>query len=416
MKKRILLKGPLLTRSGYGEQARFALRALKSRPDIFEVFIQPIQWGMTSWLIEADEERHWIDQTIEKTIAFLQQGGKFDISLQVTIPNEWENLAAQNVGYTAGMETTKVAHQWIQKGNEMDKIIVVSNHSKNIYANTEFQGINNQTQERINLSLTTPIAAVNYPVKKYDSLEEIPLELSTEVNFLVVAQMGPRKNLWNTIRWFLQEFKDEEIGLIVKTNKAKNCLMDRELIHQELKGLVQGIPDTKAKVYLLHGDMTDEEMHSLYKHPKVSAFLALPHGEGFGLPIFEAAYSGLPVVATGWSGQLDFLVDEKGSDRFYNVSYDLQAVPEDVLWEGVIIKESMWAYPREASAKSKMRQCYDDILNNESYVQTASEYADSLEKRFSADRLYHDFVGNIVSYEEIEALQSEVEDLLSDLL
>ena len=65
MKKRILLKGPLLTRSGYGEQARFALRALKSREDLFEIFIQPLSWGKTSWSVQMNEERKWIDATIE---------------------------------------------------------------------------------------------------------------------------------------------------------------------------------------------------------------------------------------------------------------------------------------------------------------------------------------------------------------
>ena len=68
MKKRILLKGPLLTRSGYGEQARFALRALRSREDLFEIFIQPLSWGKTSWSVQMNEERSWIDATIEKTI------------------------------------------------------------------------------------------------------------------------------------------------------------------------------------------------------------------------------------------------------------------------------------------------------------------------------------------------------------
>ena len=140
MKKKVLLKGPLLTRSGYGEQARFALRALRSREDLFDVFIQPLQWGKTSWSSEMDEERVWIDQIIEKTIAYIQQGGQFDMSVQVTIPNEFQRLAPVNIGYTAGIETTKVAHQWIQKVNEMDKIIVVSSHSKQVFENTEYQG------------------------------------------------------------------------------------------------------------------------------------------------------------------------------------------------------------------------------------------------------------------------------------
>ena len=109
MQKKILLKGPLLTRSGYGEQARYALRCLRSRPELFDIYIQPLTWGSTSWLGELNEEREWIDSKIEKTISFIQQGGQFDMSLQVTIPNEWEPLAEVNVGYTAGMETTQIA-------------------------------------------------------------------------------------------------------------------------------------------------------------------------------------------------------------------------------------------------------------------------------------------------------------------
>ena len=137
MRKKVLIKGPLLTRSGYGEQSRFALRSLRSREDLFEIFIQPLKWGQTSWLNEIDEERKWIDRTIEKTIAFIQQGGKFDMSLQITIPNEWQKLAPVNIGYTAGIETSKVAPIWLQKGNEnVDKIITISSHSMNTYKNT----------------------------------------------------------------------------------------------------------------------------------------------------------------------------------------------------------------------------------------------------------------------------------------
>ena len=74
MRKKIILRGPLLTRSGYGEQARFALRSLRSRPDLFDIYIQPLQWGQTSWLSDLDEERQWIDQSIEKTINYVHGG------------------------------------------------------------------------------------------------------------------------------------------------------------------------------------------------------------------------------------------------------------------------------------------------------------------------------------------------------
>ena len=394
MKKKVLLKGPLLTRSGYGEQARFALRSLRSREDLFEIFIQPLQWGKTSWINDTSEERQWIDYTIEKTIGHLQQGGQFDISLQVTIPNEFERISPINIGYTAGIETTKVAHQWIQKVNEMTRVIVVSNHSKRVFQNTEYQAQNNQTGEQVTLRTQVPVESVNYPVKEINNLPDLELNVTTPFNFLTVAQFGPRKNLQNTIKWFIDEFRDEEVGLIIKSNIAKNSFIDRATLHKDLKIFLNQFGDKKCKIYLLHGDMTDEEMHSLYASSKIQALLALPHGEGFGLPIFEAAYTHLPVIATGWSGQLDFLVDEDGKDQFYNVSFDLQPVQKEVHWEGVIIPESMWAYPRETSAKEQMRLCYEDLTNGVTRWDNSG-----INDRFSKDKMYKKFVDQILGFD-----------------
>ena len=392
MKTKIFLVGPLLTRSGYGEQARFALRALRSREDLFDIYVHPLQWGATSWIAEYDEEKQWIDNTIEKTLHYVQAGGKPDVSLQVTIPNEWKKISPINIGYTAGIETTQVSNEWLQAGNQMDNILVVSNHSKNVYESTSYTGVDEATGQTINLACATPINVVNYPVKTFSELPELDLELSGDVNFLSVAQWGPRKNFVNMVRWFIQEFKDEDVGLVVKTNIAKYCLIDRENCEGQLKQLVSEFDDKRCKIYLLHGDMTDEEMHALYKHPKISAFVGIPHGEGFGLPIFEAAYSGLPVVTVGWSGQLDYLIDESGNANFYEVAYDIQKVQKEVVWPGVLIEESGWAYARETSYKNQLRKCYEDIQNNSGLVASAEDYANSLHERFSQEVLYEQFI------------------------
>ena len=415
-KKKILLKGPLLTRSGYGEHARFVLRALRSREDMFEIFIQPLQWGQTSWLNDITEERAWIDHTIEKTIAYIQQGGQIDISVQVTIPNEWEKIAPVNIGVTAGIETTKVAAPWIQKGNEMDKIIVVSDHSKKVYEDTAYIMTNNETGEKSELRLNKPIEVVNYPVKTYDKLPDLELDLKNDFNFLCVAQAGPRKNLFNTVKWFIEEFRDEEVGLVLKTNIAKNCLMDREKLMSEIRSYLQNkYDDRKCSVYILHGDMTDEEMHALYKHSNIDAMVLFSHGEGFGLPLFEAAYSGLPVVTVGWSGHLDFLVDEDGRERFYPVRYDINPIPDEAFWEGVLIKESMWAYPQEKSAKQQMRLCYEDLNKNSDVQNASAQYTEVLHERFSEEEMYKKMVDSIYapSEEELKWLKdlSEIEIL-----
>ena len=116
------------------------------------------------------------------------------------------------------------------------------------------------------------------------------------------------------------------------------------------------------------------------------------------LPIFEGAYTGIPVVAPGWSGQLDFLVDKNsGESHFYNIEYDLQPVPEVAVWEGVIVPDSMWAYPREQSAKQQMRRCYHD-LTSEKAAETqekAKARAIVLAEEFSEAKLNAQMVASI---------------------
>tara|TARA_Y100001963_G_C6791749_1_gene455872 strand:- start:1169 stop:2443 length:1275 start_codon:yes stop_codon:yes gene_type:complete len=409
MKKKILLKGPVLTRSGYGEQTRFALRALRSREDLYDIYIQPLQWGRTSWLSEQSEERQFIDSCVSKTIQLIQQGGKFDMSLQVTIPNEFENIANVNIGYTAGIETTIVAPEWLQKTNEVvDSLIVVSSFSAVAFKETRYAGeVNGQP---VNLLLEKPIDYVNYAVKDYEDVQPLELDLDYDINFLSVAQWGPRKNMDATVRWFIEEFHDEEVGLVVKTNMAKNSILDREAIFMKLKADMANLyPDKKCKLYLLHGDMTEAEMHSLYKNPKIKASISFAHGEGFGLPLFEAAYSGLPIICTGWSGQLDFLVDENGRDFFYNVAFDIRKVPEHVLWEGVIVKDAMWAFPREQSAKEQMRLCYNDILSGKKML--SADYAAQLKQRFSEEKMYEKFVNLIESQAPAENVVNDMDEI-----
>jgi len=406
MKKKILLRGPLLTRSGYGEQARFALRSLRAHEDKFDIFIQPLEWGKTSWVNDLNEERDWIDQTIEKSIFFIQQGGKFDYSLQVTVPNEFEKIAETNIGYTAGIETTKVAPEWLEKSNIMDRLIVVSNHSKEVFEKTVYTAINQTTKEEIPYTLQTPIDVVNYPVKKYENLPELELDLEYNFNFLCISQMGPRKNIPNLIKWFIREFKDEEVGLVIKTNVMKNSLIDRMSTTNNIKQILASeSKDRKCKIYLLHGDMTDEEIHSLYVHDKIKSFVSLTHGEGFGLPLFEAAYSGLPIVTVGWSGQCDFLFDTNRKARFYNVSFDIQPVQEEAVWDGVVQKDSMWSFAREDSAKSQMRKCYDDVSAGNV---TACEYVTELNERFDEHNLYDQFVDSILDAGTSQETESKV--------
>ena len=403
--KKIIVKGPALSQTGYGEQARFALRALRSRPDLFDIYLLNLEWGKSNHIIEDDEEREWIVKTIQKTAHYINAGQpQFDVSLQVTIPNEFERMAPVNIGYTAGIETTKVAPQWLQKCNElMDKIIVVSNHSKDVFVNTVVEA-QDQFGNKHPYKLTKPIEVVNYPAR-VQSFTEVELDLPHDFNYLLISQWGPRKNFENTIKWFVEENIDREVGLVVKTNSYKNCRIDRAFTHKRLQALLAPYKDRKCSVTLLHGYMSETEMQGLYRHEKIKAFINIAHGEGYGLPLFDAAIAGLPIITIGWSGQCDFLYvnekNKKGKNRkkgkFLKVDFTVLPVQKEAHWQGVIEPDSQWAFAKEGSYKMALRKMKNE---HHVYLGMATELAKSIKENFSEDAINQQFAELVYGEEE----------------
>jgi glycosyltransferase involved in cell wall biosynthesis len=92
----------------------------------------------------------------------------------------------------------------------------------------------------------------------------------------------------------------------------------------------------------------------------IKSFVSFTHGEGFGRPLLEATMTGLPVITTNWSGQVDFL-SEKDSML---LGGELVQVPKSMVWKDIIVPESQWFNVNETQAYKSLNYCfqnYDEV-------------------------------------------------------
>ena len=344
--KRVLLRGPALTQSGYGVHCRQVARWLLAKDDI-DLTIQALPWGMTPWLLDNSDE-----MTGKIMSKCKQLSSNYDVTYQVQLPNEWDPaLGRYNVGITAAVETDRCNPTWVEACGRMNTVVVPSNHAK---SSLEYYG-------PLKNVLVIPESFPDAILRK--DLTGLDLgEISTDFNFLILGQLtgnnpeNDRKNLYHTIRMFCNIFANNpDVGLVIKTNSGKSTKIDKKITKVTLSQVLNQIRrGPYPRVSFLHGSLTDVEIASLYRHPKIKALVSLTRGEGFGLPILEAAASGLPVIATNWSAYLDFM--NKG--KFVGIDYNLGEIHPSRCDDNIFMKNSQWANVNEEDFQKKILKFY----------------------------------------------------------
>lgn len=386
MKPTILFRGPVKTRSGYGSHSRDLLEALYQM-NLFDIKIDSCMWGNTPMTaLESNNTFHkWIEGNIVNRFEGLP-----DIYIQVTVPNEFKRFGKFNIGITAGIETTVAPKDWVDGCNQMDLIIATSNFSKDVLLSTVYDERNKTTNELITQHrITKPIEVLfeGVDTKIYNDVTnpDFNLDIKEDFAFLFVGHWlkgnigQDRKDVGMLIKCFVEAFKDEKEtpALVLKTSSSSFSIKEREVFIKRIRDIV-GDTANPPSIYLLFGDLTNKEMNDLYNHKKIKSMISITKGEGFGRPLLEFTMSGKPVIASNWSGHVDFLPKE----RTILVGGKLTEVDDSAV-DQFIIKGSKWFTANYEEVVGVMRLVKDDykrFLMNSVLLKDENSNNFSLEK------------------------------------
>ena len=318
----LLFQAPVATRSGYGDHSRDILKSLFQIKK-YDVKVVPTRWGNTPQNV-LDEDTEFNRKVLSSIITQLNK--QPDIFIQVTVANEFKPVGKFNIGITAGVETTVAPKEFLDGCNRMNAVITPSEFTKGVLQKTVFREEDQRTKQLIReIKLERPVNVllegvdtnVFSPNIKGDSILN---SVDTDFNFLFVGHWlsgdigQDRKDVGMMIRTFCTIFKntpkDKQPGLILKTSSAGFSVMERERLTKKIKDILDPYGDKCPPVHLVFGDLTQEEMNSLYNDEKVKAMLMFTKGEGYGRPLAEFATTGKPIIVSDWSGHKDFLPEK----------------------------------------------------------------------------------------------------------
>jgi glycosyltransferase involved in cell wall biosynthesis len=369
--------------------------------DKFDVKIWPVRWGATPQNA-LDEKNPYDKPIIDRLLTEPNMDRQPDVHFHVVVPNEFQQLGKYNIGITAGIETTTCPPEWLEGLNRMNLNIVPATFVAQTIRDTKFDKHDKDSKQKVGeIICNTPIEVlfegadveIYKPTREFSKdLVDTLKEIKEDFCFLFVGHwlqggLGQdRKDLGMLLKTFYETFKDQpkQPALILKTSGAQPSVLDREDIMKKIEQIKATVNGKLPNVYILHGDLEDEEINGLYNHPKVKAHVSFTHGEGFGRPLLEASLSEKPVIAPDWGGQVDFL-DVKDAVLLPG---SLNEVKKGSFPDSMHVEGSKWFTVNYNYASKMLKDVFD---NYSKYIVRGKRMSIKNQTKFSLDAMTKKF-------------------------
>ena len=303
------------------------------------------------------------------------------IHVQHVFPSSWAVTEAMaNIGRTM-FETDRIPAEWVAPCNAMDEIWVPSRFHLETFARA---GVDPS-------KLAVIPGAVD--VERFGAhVEPFPLPHRAGFNFLSVFDMTMRKGWDILLAAYVLEFTAEEdvpLHLKIDSSLGRTPEMMAQMIDVFLREGMHVDPERIPDVSLITDPFTQDEMASLYR--AADAFVLPTRGEGWGRPCTEAMATGVPVIATGWSGVTEYLSPETG----YPIDFQMTDVQEMAVDEAPWFGGHQWAEPSIEHLRRLLRHVYQ---NREEARRIGEAGRAAIHQNFTPDRVAARIVERLKSH------------------
>jgi len=388
--RRILLRCPALSASTYGEYCRGIIKSLRSNEQN-DVYLLNIDLQNSGWISRDDDERAWIDNCIRKTASVVHSGNaEFSLSIQVQPHTEWQRLAPYNIGVTLGTEISELSEELKASCNQMDHIVVPSTC----------------VREKFGETFTKDVTVISTPVVEFTKTQDIDINNATsKFNFLVDTKWEKGSNLEGILLSFVQEFQNEDVGLILKTEVMNGSEIDRHHTARHLSSILDAISDNrKCSVSLLHGNMNEEELSSVYLNNNISAYISARNDSQYEFSLLRAASASLPILAPHEGSARDIPKDfincleysdaeenqndiESRTVSTSSIRSKMRAMHTNIS-TGKSKAKKLYKYLKENFTEQQINLCYNNVID--SVLETTNEGDNTNETKRSSISSNHD--------------------------
>lgn len=183
-----------------------------------------------------------------------------------------------------------------------------------------------------------------------------------------------RKNPVGVLEAFGRAFKDvPNARLILKTQNRDNVT---DPVQDRIWKRVQAIMDRDPRILLLNETLSYDDLLQL--KAASDCYISLHRSEGWGFGMIEAMNLRVPVVCTGYSGNLEFCTE----DTAWLVGYsETELEQNDYIF---VRKGQKWAEPDIDHAARQLRAVFDDPEARRRKVEAAHAF---VQARFSAEAI-----------------------------